>query len=774
MRIAASVVNAIAANAGQGYRLLQHLMPHLAIRLLIVLAIFLSAGNAWPQRVMEKLGRGVVAVNAGPVFLENDILDLPSLVSKLRKTNDPLAQFMIGRLSDYSMQALTNPAASPAPLAALLVNDLNATLQQGESIYSVQRFTNITLSAETQTSRGNAAPDADQIIRLNCFLLADAFPGELAKPRGDRVFVSWRLLATDPDAVAFNIYRTTSGKAAVKLNRNPISSATWFIDEQPALNQPAGYFVRPVLRGREQPASATFSLKANLKAQSYFSIPLQTPPGCTPNDGTVADLDGDGEYEIVLKQEMRPRDNSGRGLTGETRLQAYKLDGKLLWTINLGKNIREGAHYTQFMVYDLDGDGKAEVACKTADGTTDGTGRVIGDAAADHRNAAGHVLKGPEFFTIFSGLTGAALATTNYLPARFTGKLDPTPDELTEVWGDGNGNRSDRYLAGVAYLDGRLPSVVMCRGYYTRATLAAWDWRKGKLSLRWFFDSDDGAAGNRQYRGQGNHNLSVADVDGDGRDEIVYGACTIDDNGKGLYSTRLGHGDALHVSDLDPDRAGLEVFDIQERFADAGANFRDTRTGEVLWKKPSIQAGEDGEGPGRGCALNLDPRYRGSECWAFGAGVTGLFNAKGEKINDWSPSSCNFGVWWDGDLLRELLDRNYIAKWNWTDGSETPLLTAVGCVQNNGTKATPVLSADIFGDWREEVIWRTRDNRELRIYTTTIPTRHRLRTLMHDPQYRVSIAWQNVGYNQPPHPSFYLGEDMTPPPRPKIQLAPVR
>jgi rhamnogalacturonan endolyase len=748
-------------------------MPKSALRFIVTALSLLFAANAQSQRLMENLGRGVVAVNEGPMCSEADLLDLPALVDKLRKHDEPFSQFLFGRLSEYSMQALTNSALAPRSLAALLVNDLNVTVQQGESIYSAQRFTNITLSAETETLL-NATADADRNLRLNRSLLSDALPRELARPRGDKVFVSWRLLASDPDDVAFNVYRTPAGAAPLKLNQDPIGTVTWFLDEHPKLDQAASYFVRPVIRGTEQPASAAFTLKAGARAQNYISIPLQTPPGCTPNDGVVADLDGDGEYEIVLKQEMRPRDNSGRGPTGETRLQAYKFDGSLLWTINLGRNIREGAHYTQLMVYDLDGDGRAEVACKTADGTVDGKGRVIGDATADHRNEAGHILKGPEYFTIFDGLTGAALVTTNYLPGRVAGKLEPTAQELTEVWGDGNGNRSDRYLACVAYLDGQRPSVVMCRGYYTRSTLAAWDWRDGKLSLRWFFDSDDATPGNRQYRGQGNHNLTVADVDGDGRDEIIYGACTIDDNGKGLYSTRIGHADALHVSDLDPDRPGLEVFDIQERFADAGANFRDAKTGEVLWKKPSVQAGADGEGPGRGCAMNIDPRYRGSECWAFGAEITNLFNAKGEVISSWSPASCNFGVWWDGDLLRELLDRNYIAKWNWSDGSETPLLTAVGCVQNNGTKATPVLSADIFGDWREEVIWRSRDNRELRIYTTTIPTSHRLYTLMQDPQYRLSIVWQNVAYNQPPHPSFYLGEEMKRPPRPNIRFTPVR
>ncbi|MFO1488902.1 MAG: rhamnogalacturonan lyase [Verrucomicrobiota bacterium] len=738
----------------------------LALCLLALLGRELSA-----QRFMENLGRGVVAINEGPLFSERDLLDVHGLVRRLQQRADAPSRFLVGRLSDFSMQALTNRAVSTPALAEMLVNDLNTTVQQGESIYSARLFTNVTLTVGIERLRTNTLNDAGQVIRLNRQLLSALFPRELKGPGGDKVFISWRLLGDDPEGIAFNVYRATGNKA-FKLNASPLVSATWFIDENPQLNQETHYFVRPVINGRELPPSRAFTLKAGTGPKCYLSVPLQVPPGCTPNDGSVADLDGDGEFEIVLKLEQRPRDNSGRGLTGETRLQAYKLDGTLLWTINLGRNIREGAHYTPFIAFDLDGDGRAEVACKTGDGTVDGKGRVIGDATADHRNADGHVLKGPEYFTVFDGLTGAALATTNYLPPRHAGKLDPTHEELQQLWGDGNGNRSERYLAGVACLDGRLPSVIMCRGYYTRTTLAAWDWRDGRLSLRWLFDSDDGTPGNREYRGQGNHNLTVADVDGDGRDEIIYGACTIDDDGKGLYSTRIGHADALHVSDLNPEHPGLEVFDIQERFSDAGANFRDARTGEVLWKKPSVQAGEDGEGPARGCALNIDPRYPGSECWVFGAGIEGLFNADGEKIGDVTPPSCNFGVWWDGDLLRELLDRNYVAKWNWMDGTETPLLTAVGCVQNNGTKATPVLSADLFGDWREEVVWRTRDNRELRIYTTSIPTRHRLRTLMHDPQYRLSIAWQNAGYNQPPHTSFYVGEGMPPPPRPAIQVTP--
>ncbi|HKQ73298.1 MAG TPA: rhamnogalacturonan lyase [Blastocatellia bacterium] len=610
--------------------------------------------------------------------------------------------------------------------------------------------------------------------------------GVIAVNQGEgKVFVSWRLLGNDPEATAFNLYRATGGAKPIKLNAKPLTEVTSFVDEKVDLTKAVSYFVRSIINGRERESSKSFTLPANAPVRQYLSIPLQTPQGYAPNDASVGDLDGDGEYEIVLHQAGRGRDNSQAGMTDPPILEAYKLDGALLWRINLGRNIREGAHYTQFMVYDLDGDGKAEVVCKTADGTVDGKGKVIGDANADwrnpegsfmttvdrsgaeaRRNTTGYVLAGPEYLTIFDGLTGAALATTDYIPPRHPAKLNPTADEMKAIWGDGYGNRVDRFLAAIAYLDGKRPSLVMCRGYYTRSVLVAWNWRDGKLTRVWTFDSAD--EGNKGYAGQGNHNLSVGDVDGDGRDEIVYGACVIDDNGKGLYTTGLGHGDAMHLSDLDPARPGLEVFDIQERFDDAGAHFRDSKTGEVLWKKPSIRAGADGEGPGRGLALDIDPRHSGFECWVKGAGVTGLFNARGEKISDREPRSCNFGVFWDGDTLSELLDRNMIFKWDWAESKETVMLTAEGCASNNGTKATPALSADILGDWREEVIWRTTDNKELRIYTTTIPTKHRFYTLMHDPQYRLSIAWQNVAYNQPPHTSFFMGEGMAKPPRPVI------
>ncbi|KQM77205.1 hypothetical protein ASE74_18290 [Pedobacter sp. Leaf216] len=570
----------------------------------------------------------------------------------------------------------------------------------------------------------------------------------------DSVYIGWRMLGTDPDDIAFNLYRKTGNGAAVKLNREPISESTNFIDRGVKFDLQNSYFVKPILNGHELEASKSFTLAAKSPIEQYLTIPLKTPAGYTPNDASVGDLDGDGEYEIVLHQTGRGRDNSSNGLTDPPIFQAYKLDGTFLWEINLGKNIREGAHYTQFMVYDLDGDGIAEMVCKTADGTVDGKGKVIGDSTKDWRNQNGKILDGPEFLTVFSGKTGEALATADYIPAR--GDIGAWGGKGGNGKNDNTGNRVDRFNACVAYLDGVHPSVVMCRGYYGRTVLAAWDWRKGKLTSRWVFDSKDGK---NPFSGQGNHNLTVADVDEDGKDEIIYGSMCVDDNGKGLYTTGLRHGDAIHVSDLDPEHPGLEVFgvhEIEEGTKGPGAAVYDARTGEILWK------GSQDEDVGRGVADNIDNTRLGAQMWWSGS--NGLYDIKGSRIGN-QPRSTNFLIYWDGDLSRELLDGNHIDKYN---GGR--LFTADGAVANNGTKSTPALSADIFGDWREELILRSYDNQSLRIYSTTIPTTHRNYTLMHDPQYRLSIPWQNDGYNQPPHTGFYFGFGMKKAPKPRIIL----
>jgi rhamnogalacturonan endolyase len=577
----------------------------------------------------------------------------------------------------------------------------------------------------------------------------------------DSVFISWRMLGTEPDEISFNLYRKRDMEKPVRLNKKPIFESTNYVDGKVDLSTDNTYYVRAILNGKELEKSKPYTLKANAPVQQYFNIPLHTPAGYTPNDVSVGDLDGDGEYELILHQTGRGIDTPSTGISGIPVFQAYKLDGTFLWEISLGRNIREGAHYTQFIIFDLDSDGISEFACKTADGTIDGIGKVIGDSTKDWRNLDkssgpfyGKILDGPEFFTIFSGETGEALATTNYIPDRYP--LNGWNGHGGNGGGDSTGNRVDRFLACVAYLDGIHPSVVMCRGYYGRSVLAAWDWRDKKLTSRWVFDSKDGE---NPYSGQGNHNISVSDVDSDGKDEIIYGSMVVDDNGKGLFSTGFRHGDAIHVGEFLQGRPGLQVFgnhEIEENTTGPGVAVYDARTGEVIFK------GSMNKDVGRGIAGDIYPANPGAEMWWSGS--DGLFTMKGELIGE-IPASTNFLIWWDDDLSRELLDGNHIDKYK-----TGRIFTAEGCTSNNGTKSTPALSADLFGDWREEVIFRTADNQNLRICTTTIPTKYRIRSLMHDRQYRLAVASQNVAYNQPPNTSFFLGTGMKKAQKPDIVL----
>ena len=562
----------------------------------------------------------------------------------------------------------------------------------------------------------------------------------------EQVAVSWRYLSSDDMNTAFNLYR--DGK---KIAHIPAHSATFHLDSYDG-QKAARYEIKPVIHGRETDKS-TYTLPENAPS-GYLNIPLDrpqdgiTPAGETytysPNDASVGDVDGDGTYEIILKWDpSNAHDNAHNGYTGPVYIDCYRLDGEKLWRIDLGRNIRAGAHYTQFMVYDLDGDGRAEVVMKTADGTTDGRGKVIGDGKADYRETDGNqgrILSGPEYLTVFDGRTGAALHTTDYVPPR--GNL--------KDWGDSWGNRSDRHLACVAYLDGHRPSVVMCRGYYTRAVLAAFDWDGKKLKQRWVFDSD--TPGNEAYAGQGNHNLRVADVDGDGCDEIIYGSCTIDHDGTGLYSTGLGHGDALHLTQFDPQSSKLQVWACHENRRD-GSTLRDAATGKILFQVPARTD------VGRCMAADIDPEHPGVEMWSSASG--GIRSLSGEVVADDVPGlSVNMAVWWDGDLMRELLDKNCISKYDWETKHCKVIARLDGCISNNGTKATPCLQADLVGDWREEVLMRTADSRSLRLYVTGIPTPYRFHTFLEDPVYRLSIVTENVAYNQPTQPGFYFGPQL--------------
>jgi hypothetical protein len=566
--------------------------------------------------------------------------------------------------------------------------------------------------------------------------------GVTVVPSGSGRLVSWRLLGTDAPNTAFNVYRD-----GAKLNGSPLTGATNYLDTGGSSS--SQYSVRPVVNGTEGAAS---SAEAVLNSSGYLNVPIQRPSGGTTpsgesytyvaNDMSTGDLDGDGDYELIVKWDpTNAHDNAHEGYTGNVYLDAYRLDGTRLWRIDLGRNIRAGAHYTQFQVFDYDSDGRAELAVKTADGTRDGQGTVIGNASADYRNAQGRILSGPEFLTIFNGQTGAAMDTVNYNPPR--GNLSS--------WGDDYGNRADRFLAGTAYLDGSTPSMIFARGYYTRSVIWAVDWNGTDLTTRWTFDSNTAGS---QYTGQGAHSLSVADLNGDGNQDIVYGAMAIGSNGQPLWNTRFGHGDALHVTDHVPSRAGQEVFMVHEASNQPSSHLNGSN-GQIMFQ--TSPSGDNGRGVGAN-VLGSNP---GSEYWSSNVG--GLLNASGQNIGS-KPGSINFLSWWDGDGERELLDGTQIT--NYPSGT---VLSGSGVASNNGTKSTPGLSADLFGDWREEVIWRTSDSSALRIYSTPHQTNLRIATLMHDVQYRTAIAWQNTAYNQPPHPSFYIGSDVTSYPWPDVR-----
>jgi len=573
--------------------------------------------------------------------------------------------------------------------------------------------------------------------------------GLIAVRKGSGYYVSWRLLANEAYNTGFNVYRGTT-----KLNSTPITGATIYTDATAAQN--SVYTVRAVVNNVEQAASPEAVIINSTEGSNagYIQIGLQRPPtgaqGGTysPNDGSTGDLNGDGVYEIVLKWDpSNAKDNSQSGTTDNVFIDAYTLTGTRLWRIDLGQNIRAGAHYTQFLVFDFDGDGKAEVMMKTAPGTKDGTGAYIkmGPAAsASHttayRNADGYVLSGPEYLTVFEGATGKELATVDYWPARGT----------VSSWGDNYGNRVDRFNAAVAYVDGERPSAIFQRGYYTRMTMAAYDWRNGQLTQRWTFDSN--ASGNSGYAGQGNHQLSVADANGDGKHEIITGAAVIGSDGRGMHRSGFGHGDALHVAHMIKGTATPQIFQPQES-GDVGVSLRQANNGAVIFQK------ENSADVGRGCAAHLDPT-RGFTFWASSG--MGLYDVQGNTVGTTRPSQINHLIWWGGDLSRELLDGNTITRWR-VSGGATTLLTGTGYSSVNGTKSNPVLTADLFGDWREELILSNGSN-ALRVYTSTMPTTHRLVTLMHDPVYRVAVSWQNSSYNQPPHPGYYIASDMNFPP----------
>ncbi|GLY05532.1 rhamnogalacturonan lyase [Actinoplanes sp. NBRC 101535] len=701
--------------------------------------------------------------------------------------------------------------------------------------------------------------------------------GLVAATTADGVFLSWRLLgpevtgssATGLTGANFRVYRDGKRIATV-------TDSTNYLDKGGRTT--SRYRVATLVGGVERSLSAVIQPWA----EGHYDLPLRKPAdGVTPagetytyaaNDMSVGDVDGDGQYEYVVKWDpSNSKDVSQVGWTGPVYIDTYELDGTLLHRIDLGVNIRAGAHYTQFLVYDFDGDGRSEMMFKTAPGTKTiryaPSGKVLSEryittpghsptedyrlSAADYyehvvdmfqgwrshpevvagnwpatleeafgieprytypltradasaladyfmdvyaparstrnnlRAFEGFVVDGPEYLTVFDGATGRELQSVDYKPGRHDDGL---------MWGDyamariEPGNRVDRFLSGVAYLDGRHPSAVFARGYYTRSTMVAYRWTGRRLVEQWYVDSgwtpmtnpfNDSPHGRdgtdpefATLTTQGFHSLSAADVDGDGRQEIVYGSATIDDDGSLLYSSfdvlpegsadpgarvRLGHGDAMHVTDIDPDRPGLEIFTVHEgaTYAPYGMAMRDAATGEVLFGTYS------GRDTGRGMVGDVLPEHRGLENWASMPGGTealGIHTATGEVVSTTIPGT-NQSIRWSADLTTQIVNGAQDVTPTIDDWKRGTLLTATGTRANNGTKGNPSLVADVFGDWREELFLRLADSSAIRVYLSTEVTTHKLDTLMHDPQYRVEVARQQTTYNQPSYPGFYLASD---------------
>ncbi len=609
-------------------------------------------------------------------------------------------------------------------------------------------------------------------------------------------YLSWRSFVTDSKDMTFDIYR--NGTKVANVSKTNYKNLSYKVTDK--------FVIKAVVNGEVVEEFSPMQIASSKKLHIDRPAGGKTKPYTTtvggntesypdgqaytyePNDCSVGDVDGDGEYELIVKwYPSNARDNSQNGVTGNTILDCYKLDGTKLWRIDLGKNIRSGAHYTQFLVYDFDGDGKAEMICKTAPGSIDGAGAYVSEAATeasiksvnntkDWVTSAGRVDGGQEWLTVFNGETGKAVHTIYYNPNRNTTVGGEAAGTFN--WDDRSGkndkgsygNRGERYLAAVAALGGpdALPSAVMCRGYYTYAFLWAVDFDGKELKTRWLHSSKSttsytvmdaagttntykpGAAtrgsGSRTAYGNGNHNMSVADVDGDGKDEIVWGSCAIDDDGKLLYATGYGHGDAIHVGKMIPSREGLQVYQVHEA-SPYGWDLHDAATGEII-----LSGTADGD-TGRGIAADIDANNDGWEMWCSSS--SNPRNAvTGKTISFTAQPSMNFRIYWDGDLQDELLDGSTITKYSNGAVSTLKSLSGSSC---NGSKKTPNLLADILGDWREEVIlWDSSTSSDLHIHSTTEESDHRVPCLMQDHTYRMAVAWQNGAYNQPPHLGYYL------------------
>ncbi|MDF1570543.1 MAG: silent information regulator protein Sir2 [Bacteroidales bacterium] len=548
--------------------------------------------------------------------------------------------------------------------------------------------------------------------------------GAIAIQTDSGCYVSWRWLYNDPDGIAFNVYKSADGRDYVKVNSDPVTVTCDFFDPAASLSETTKYQLRAVLDNRELETVQVQSLP-----DTYHSIPLRG--NYQPEKVAIADLNGDGIYDYVIKQPDKTLGGGIRGIqsVGDKdltyKLEAYLHDGTFLWQMDLGLGIEPGIWYSPYIVYDLDGDGKAEVAAKTA-----GKDFV--------RDEVGRVVSGAEYLTIFDGMTGKQLAQTDWIPR--SRRL-------------GDYVRTNRNQMGVAFLDGKTPFLLIERGTYKAMFLEAFTFRNKTLEKHWHWDGDEE---NPIVRHQGAHFMHSVDVDNDGREEVMLGSVVIDDNGEALWSTGFGHPDKCFVTDILPDREGLEVFYAIEDTHNNGDGvcLVDAATGKQIWN-----IGHKTVHVGRGMVADIMPEHRGLECFTAEDPKAGwndsyMLAANGDYLarNEGVPSTSNW-LFWDGDLLRERL------QYDWR-GSPEKIVSHVekydGTSYPAQVEGKIIMVADILGDWREEVIATVPG--ELRIYSTTIKARDKRVTLMQDPIYRVDVAHASMGYTQPPVTSYYLGE----------------
>ncbi len=573
---------------------------------------------------------------------------------------------------------------------------------------------------------------------------------KLYAAHNNKILVSWRMLPIDTEQTAFDLYRKSGNAQEVKVNSSPIVNSTNFQDTEATLTVNNTY--RLCYSGNSETLD-TYTLTSAQASQGlpYISIPLQPTTDIDilltypANDVSMGDLDGDGRYEIVLKRlvassgadEDSEEGTAPGNITHSMLLEAYRLDGTFMWRMKMGPNVITG-NGGSFAVYDFDGDGRCEIALRTAEGTVFGDGTQIGDTNGDGKTdyrVAGqnYIHGGPEFLSVVEGTTGKELARTDYIA------LGTSQD-----WGDNYYKRSSSYRIGMAKCAAAQTSIVIGRGCYAKIVVEVWNYTGGKLSKAWRFDTTDGI--HSAYAAQGYHSLSVGDVDNDGLDEIVYGSCTIDHNGKGLNCCGLGHGDALHLGKFDPSRSGLQIWSCFET-GKAGAALRDAQTGKVIWQY------NNPADVGRCMVADIDPDSPGCEMWWYQGNA---HSPEGVDLG-YAPKSCNMAVWWSGSLNRQLLDRSTVDA---PKGGRIFTLYRYDVTTINGSKANPCFYGDILGDWREEIIQPTLDNTELRVFSTWYPTEYRFPYLMSDHVYEMSALNQNIGYNQPTHTGYYLGSDL--------------